>query len=64
MHYAMEGIRLNGTSGSCREATKSTTVDDGGRPVSVKAGDKVFCSFVSLIPNRPHHLALMTADAA
>ena len=47
LHYCMEGIRLNGTFGSYREATASTTVDDGGRIVSVKAGDKVFCSFVS-----------------
>lgn len=47
LHYAMEGIRLNGTFGSYRQATTSMTVDDGGRPVSVKAGDKVFCSFVS-----------------
>ena len=42
----MEGIRLNGTSGSYRQSTVSTTIDDGGRPVKVKAGDKVFCSFV------------------
>ena len=47
LHYAMEGIRLNGTLGLCREATTSTTIDDGGRPVSVKAGQKVFSSFVS-----------------
>ena len=46
LHYAMEGIRLSGTSGSYRQATTSATVDDGGRPVSVKSGDKVFCSFV------------------
>lgn len=46
LHYAMEGIRLNGTFGSYREATKSTTVDDGGRQVPIKAGDKVFTSFV------------------
>ena len=46
MHYAMEGIRLNRTFGSYREATVTTTIDDGGRPVSVKPGDKVFCSFV------------------
>jgi linoleate 10R-lipoxygenase len=46
MGYAMEGIRLNGTFGSYREATVSTTIDDGGRPVNVKPGDKVFVSFV------------------
>ena len=46
LHYAMEGIRLNGTFGSYRRSTVSTTVDDGGRPVKVQPGDKVFCSFV------------------
>ena len=47
LHYCMEGIRLNGTFGSYRESTISTTIDDGGRAVNVKPGDKVFCSFVS-----------------
>jgi len=46
LHYVMEGIRLNGTFGSYREAATSCTIDDGGRPVSVKPGDKVFVSFV------------------
>ena len=47
LHYAMEGIRLNGTFGSFRQSTVSTTIDDNGRPVNVKAGDKVFTNFVS-----------------
>ncbi len=47
LHYAMEGIRLNGTFGSYRQAATSLIVDDNGRQVPVKAGDKVFCSFVS-----------------
>ncbi|KAL8832166.1 MAG: hypothetical protein Q9191_000439 [Dirinaria sp. TL-2023a] len=47
LHYAMEGIRLNGTVGSYRQATKSMRLDDGGRPVSIEAGDTVFCSFVN-----------------
>ena len=47
LHYAMEGIRLNGTFGSYRQSTVSTTIDDNGRPVNVKPGDKVFTSFVS-----------------
>lgn len=47
LHYAMEGIRLNGTFGSYRLATTQMTVDDNGRKVDVKPGDKVFCSFVS-----------------
>ncbi|KAJ9645772.1 hypothetical protein H2199_002812 [Coniosporium tulheliwenetii] len=46
LHYCMEGIRLNGTFGSYREAAGSATVDDGGRLVHVKPGDKVFVSFV------------------
>ncbi len=46
LHYAMEGIRLNGTFGSYRVSTVTKTVDDGGRAVPVKAGDKVFTSFV------------------
>ncbi|KAL8761616.1 MAG: hypothetical protein Q9184_002263 [Pyrenodesmia sp. 2 TL-2023] len=46
LHYAMEGIRLNGTFGSYREARVHDTIDDNGRPVHVKPGDKVFCSFV------------------
>lgn len=47
MHYAMEGIRLNGTFGSYREAASADVIDDGPNKVSVKAGDRVFCSFVS-----------------
>jgi len=43
----MEGIRLNGTFGSYRQSTVSTTLDDNGRAVDVKPGDKVFCSFVN-----------------
>lgn len=43
----MEGIRLNGTFGSYRQATVYENVDDNGRPVQVKPGDKVFCSFVN-----------------
>jgi len=46
LHYAMEGIRLNGTFGSYRRSTVSATVDDGGRQVDIKPGDKVFVSFV------------------
>lgn len=46
LHYAMEGIRLNGTFGSYRESTVETTIRDGNRQVRVKPGDKVFVSFV------------------
>ncbi|EEP75322.1 hypothetical protein UREG_00168 [Uncinocarpus reesii 1704] len=47
LHYCMEGIRLNGTFGSYREAATAMEVDDDGQHVSIKAGDKVFVSFVS-----------------
>jgi linoleate 10R-lipoxygenase len=50
LHYAMEGIRLNGTFGSYRESQVSTTIDDNGSQVYVKPGDKVFVSFVSISP--------------
>jgi linoleate 10R-lipoxygenase len=50
LHYAMEGIRLNGTFGSYRESHTTTTIDDDGRQVHIKPGDKVFISFVSTLP--------------
>ena len=31
LHYAMEGIRLNGTFGTYRRSTVSTTIDDNNR---------------------------------
>ena len=46
LHYAMEGIRLNGTFGSYRRATSEETFPDEPSPVHVKPDDKVFCSFV------------------
>lgn len=42
----MEGIRLNGTFASYREAKIHDTINDGGKQVRVKPGDKIFCSFV------------------
>ncbi|KAH8904704.1 linoleate diol synthase [Coniochaeta sp. PMI_546] len=46
--YAMEGVRLAGTFGSYREAAVADTIrEDDGREVPVKAGDRVFVSFVS-----------------
>jgi linoleate 10R-lipoxygenase len=57
LHYAMEGIRLNGTFGSYRRSTISTTVTDGDRQVPIKPDDSVFVSFVgaardpSVFPN-------------
>lgn len=46
LHYAMEGIRLNGTFGSYRRSEVNHQFDDNGKQVNVKPGDKVFCSFV------------------
>ena len=46
--YALEGIRLAGTFGSYREvAEEDVIVEDDGRKVPVKPGDRVFVSFVS-----------------
>lgn len=45
--YAMEGIRMAGTFGSYREAAADDViVEDDGRRVEVKKGDRVFVSFV------------------
>ena len=47
----MEGIRLAGTFGSYREAAAADTImEDDGREVPVKPGDRVFVSFVRHIP--------------
>lgn len=46
--YAMEGIRMAGTFGLYREATTADVIqEDDGREVPVKAGDRVFVSFVT-----------------
>ena len=46
--YAFEGIRLAGTFGSYREvAEEDVIIEDDGREVPVKPGDRVFVSFVS-----------------
>jgi hypothetical protein len=42
MHYFMEGSRLYGETGVFRHVTKDTVVDDKGRKLSLKAGDRVF----------------------
>ena len=41
----MEGIRLNGTFGTHRLSTVTTTIDDGGRHITVRPGDKVSTNF-------------------
>lgn len=45
-HYALEGIRLNGTYGAYREAQRDVTVNDWGKEVNITKGEKVFVSFV------------------
>ncbi|KAL8871723.1 MAG: hypothetical protein Q9174_002500, partial [Haloplaca sp. 1 TL-2023] len=45
LHYAMEGIRLNGSFGTSRTATKNEIIADGDRNVQINRGDTVFCNF-------------------
>ncbi len=62
--YAMEGIRLAGTFGTYRSAVVDDTVmDNQGHEVTVKAGDRVFVSFVSpafLLLSRSSYRPLIT----
>lgn len=44
--YCLEAIRINGTFGAYREAQTAQTVEDNGKSVEIKPGDKVFASFV------------------
>jgi hypothetical protein len=48
----MEGIRIAGTLGLYRDAAESLVINDNGRDVPVKAGDRVFVSFVSSVVSR------------
>lgn len=60
--YALEGIRLAGTFGSYREvAEEDVIVEDDGREVPVKAGDRVFVSFVSS-PSIPRRVPFVPGD--
>lgn len=47
LRYVNEGIRLNGTFGSYRRSEVNHVFNDGDRRVTVKPGDKVFCSFIA-----------------
>ncbi|KAK7510648.1 fatty acid oxygenase [Phyllosticta citriasiana] len=59
LHYCMEAIRLNGTFGSYRRASSSTTINDGpasspdSKPIPISAGDNVFVSFVDKAAKDP-----------
>lgn len=44
--YCLEAIRINGAFGAYREAQTSITVNDAGRDINIKPGDKVFVPFV------------------
>lgn len=44
--YCLEAIRIDGTFGSYRQAQSNVIVDDSGKQVEIKAGDKIFASFV------------------
>lgn len=44
--YCLEAIRINGAFGAYREAQTSVTVNDAGRDINIKPGDKVFVPFV------------------
>ncbi|KAJ5137335.1 hypothetical protein N7526_003568 [Penicillium atrosanguineum] len=44
--YCLEAIRINGTFGAYREASSPITVQDGGKTIEIKPGEKVFASFV------------------
>ena len=55
MHYAMEGIRLNGTFGAHRLSTVEATIEDGANgKVHVAPGDRVFASFVGASRDPSH----------
>jgi linoleate 10R-lipoxygenase len=47
LRYVNEGIRLNGTFGSYRRSEVNHVFNEGSQQVTVKPGDKVFCSFVA-----------------
>lgn len=53
--YALEGVRLAGTFGSYREAAADDVIreNDGSSSVSIRAGDRVFVSFVSGLSSFP-----------
>lgn len=53
--YALEGIRMAGTTGLYREATSNDTIlEDDGRQVNINAGDQVFISFVNAAKDSAH----------
>lgn len=47
LHYAMEGIRLNGDGSIDRESTVKTTIKDGGRLVQIDSGDRIVANFAN-----------------
>ncbi|KAF2460437.1 heme peroxidase [Lineolata rhizophorae] len=45
MHYMLEGSRLYGETGVFRYVTKETEINDGGRIIKCKPGDKIMINF-------------------
>lgn len=70
LRYLMEAIRIHGTFGSYRRASTACTIDDegfSGASKEIKAGDKVFVSFVSApfpCHVRPLHTYQINTDIA
>ncbi|KAH6648976.1 heme peroxidase [Truncatella angustata] len=48
MHYAMEGVRLNGSNSVLRCVHEDTTLLENGQPLHLRAGDTVYVSFNQL----------------
>ena len=66
--YCLEAIRINGAFGAYREAQTSVTVNDAGRDINIKPGDKVFVPFVCFsfrapFPNQEFRLTNSQAGA-
>ena len=47
LHYFMEGCRMRSTVGLYRLADEDVTIQDGNKPVNIKAGQVVLCDLVT-----------------
>ena len=64
--YCLEAIRINGAFGAYREAQTNITVNDAGRDINIKPGDKVFVPFVCFSFRTPfpsHEFRLTNSQA-
>lgn len=48
LQYIMEGVRLNGTFGAYRRASRDVTIYDNGKPVVFEKGRTAFTSFLQI----------------